>query len=81
MESRSVVLGHIQRGGPPSALDRVLATQFGWYAAELVDGGEFGKMLAARSGRIEIVTLSEAVGRLKVVDEERIRVSNGLWWD
>jgi 6-phosphofructokinase 1 len=81
VESRSVVLGHIQRGGPPSALDRVLATQFGWYAAELVDGGEFGKMPAARSGRIEIVTLSEAVGRLKVVDEERIRVSNGLWWD
>jgi len=81
VESRSVVLGHLQRGGPPSALDRVLSTQFGWYAAELADRGEFGKMPAARSGRIEIVTLSEAVGRLKVVDAERIRVSNGLWWD
>ncbi len=80
VESRTVVPGHIQRGGPPSALDRVLATQFGWYAAELVDKGDFGKMPAAKSGRIEIVTLSEAVGRLKVVDTERIRVSNGLWW-
>ena len=80
VESRTVVLGHIQRGGPPSALDRVLSTQFGWYAAELVDRGDFGKMPAAKSGRIEIVTLSEAVGRLKVVDPERIRVSNGLWW-
>ncbi|MCK5251605.1 MAG: ATP-dependent 6-phosphofructokinase [Thermoplasmata archaeon] len=80
VESRTVVPGHIQRGGPPSALDRVLSTQFGWYAAELVDKGDFGKMPAARSGRIEIVTLTEAVGRLKVVDPERIRVSNGLWW-
>jgi 6-phosphofructokinase 1 len=80
VESRSVVLGHIQRGGPPSALDRVLATQFGWYTAELVDKGEYGKMPASRSGRVVVVTLAEAVGRLKVVDEERIRVSNGLWW-
>ena len=80
VETRTVVPGHIQRGGPPSALDRVLSTQFGWYAAELVDKGDFGKMPAARSGRIEIVTLTEAVGRLKVVDPERIRVSNGLWW-
>ncbi|UCC92232.1 MAG: ATP-dependent 6-phosphofructokinase [Thermoplasmata archaeon] len=80
VESRSVVLGHIQRGGPPSALDRVLSTQFGWYAAELVDSGEYGKMPASRSGRIEIVTLADAVGRLKTVDDERIRVSNGLWW-
>ena len=79
VESRSVVLGHLQRGGPPSALDRVLATQFGWYAAELVDAGDFGKMPAARSGKIVVVSLAEAVGRLKVVDPERIRVSNGLW--
>jgi 6-phosphofructokinase 1 len=81
IESRSVVLGHIQRGGPPSALDRVLSTQFGWYAAELADRGEYGKMPAARSGAIEIVSLADAVGRLKTVDRERIRVSNGLWWD
>ncbi len=80
IESRSVVLGHIQRGGPPSALDRVLSTQFGWYAAELADAGDYGKMPAAKSGRIEIVDLSQAVGRLKTVDAERIRVSNGLWW-
>nr|NIP37124.1 6-phosphofructokinase [Thermoplasmata archaeon]NIS14290.1 6-phosphofructokinase [Thermoplasmata archaeon]NIS22116.1 6-phosphofructokinase [Thermoplasmata archaeon]NIT79996.1 6-phosphofructokinase [Thermoplasmata archaeon]NIU51132.1 6-phosphofructokinase [Thermoplasmata archaeon] len=80
VESRSVVLGHLQRGGPPSALDRVLSTQFGWYAAELVDAGDYGKMPASRSGRIEVVTLAEAVGRLKVLDPERIRVSNGLWW-
>jgi hypothetical protein len=57
----------------------VLATQFGWYAAELVDKGEFGKMPASRSGVIEIVDLAAAVGRLKTVDPERIRVSNGLW--
>ena len=79
VESRAVVLGHIQRGGNPSALDRVLATLYGWYAAELVDKGEYGKMPASRSGGIEIVTLAEAVGRLKVVDPERIRVSNGMW--
>ena len=79
VESRSVVLGHIQRGGPPSALDRVLSIQFGWYAAELVDRGEFGKMPASRSGRIEIVDLAAAVGRLKTVDEERLRVARGMW--
>jgi hypothetical protein len=45
-----------------------------------VDRGEFGKMPASRSGRIEVVTLSDAVGKLKTVDPERIRVSNGLWW-
>ncbi len=79
VESRSLVLGHLQRGGPPSALDRVLAVQFGWYAAELVDRGEYGKMPAAKSGAIVVVDLSEAVGRLKVVDPERIRISKGLW--
>jgi 6-phosphofructokinase 1 len=79
VESRHVVLGHIQRGGPPSALDRVLSTQFGWYAAELADRKEFGKMPAAQSGSIIFVDLAEAVGRLKVVDPERIRIANGLW--
>jgi 6-phosphofructokinase 1 len=79
VESRSVVLGHIQRGGPPSALDRVLSTQFGWYAAELVDRKEYGKMPASQSGRIVVVSLADAVGKLKTVDEERLRISRGLW--
>ncbi len=79
VESRSVVLGHIQRGGPPSALDRVLSIQFGWYAAELVDQGNYGSMPASKSGTIVTVSLADAVGRLKTVDPERIRVSNGLW--
>jgi 6-phosphofructokinase 1 len=79
VESRHVVLGHLQRGGPPSALDRVLSIQFGWYAAELVDKGEFGTMPASKSGTIEVVSLAEAVGRLKTVDPERIRVARGLW--
>jgi 6-phosphofructokinase 1 len=79
VESRHVVLGDLQRGGPPSALDRVLSIQFGWYAAELVDKGEFGTMPASKSGTIEVVSLAEAVGRLKTVDPERIRVARGLW--
>jgi phosphofructokinase-like protein len=79
VETRAVVLGHLQRGGPPSALDRVLATQFGWRAAELAHGRAFGRMPAARGGGIVDVDLADAVGRLKTVDEPRRRLSRGLW--
>jgi len=69
-ETRSVVLGHIQRGGTPTAFDRVLGSRFGIKAAEMVEAGEFGNMAALRGTSIVSVSLEEAVGTLKTVDEE-----------
>jgi ATP-dependent phosphofructokinase / diphosphate-dependent phosphofructokinase len=67
-ETRVTVLGHIQRGGTPTAFDRVLATRFGIAAIDAVHEGDFGKMVALQAGDIVRVPLSEAVGRLKTVD-------------
>jgi 6-phosphofructokinase 1 len=62
------VLGHIQRGGTPTAFDRVLATRFGVAAIEAVHDGAFGHMVALQAGEIVRVPLAEAVGELKLVD-------------
>jgi 6-phosphofructokinase 1 len=69
-ESRYTVLGHIQRGGTPTAFDRVLGTRFGVAAADLVEKGEFGKMVSLQGNKICTVDLREAVGELKTVDME-----------
>ena len=70
-ESRSVVLGHIQRGGTPSAFDRVLATRLGVNAIESVHDKSFGKMVALQGTDIVRVDLSEATDTLKTVPLER----------
>ena len=67
-ETRVTILGHIQRGGTPTAFDRVLATRFGVGAIDAVHDGDWGKMVALQNGRIERVPLSDAVGSLKLVD-------------
>jgi phosphofructokinase-like protein len=67
-EARSTTLGHIQRGGTPTAFDRVLATRFGVAAVEAVHDGAFGTMVALRAGQIVRVPLEEAVGHPKTVD-------------
>lgn len=66
-ETRSVVLGHLQRGGPPTSFDRILATRFGGKAVELVRRGEFGVMVANRPPDIVAVPLAEVVGKTKYV--------------
>jgi ATP-dependent phosphofructokinase / diphosphate-dependent phosphofructokinase len=68
IETRNVTLGHLQRGGPPSAYDRVLATRFGIRAAELVLEGKFGYMSALKGNDIHAVPLQEAVAKLKTLD-------------
>ena len=65
-ETRAVVLGHIQRGGAPSAFDRILATRLGIKAAELVDTGKFGRMAALRGNQIIDVDLKEGIKNKKV---------------
>ncbi|HEX2039479.1 MAG TPA: 6-phosphofructokinase [Acidimicrobiales bacterium] len=72
-ETRAMVLGHIQRGGTPTAFDRVLATRFGIAAIEAVHDGAFGSMVALRCGEIVRVPLGEAVTELKTVDPELFR--------
>jgi phosphofructokinase-like protein len=66
-ETRMTSLGHIQRGGSPTARDRVLATQFGLKAAELVRDGAWGMMAALRGDEIVAVPIADAVAELKVV--------------
>jgi phosphofructokinase-like protein len=70
IETRYAVLGHIQRGGPPTEFDRVLASRLGIKAAELVHAGEFGMMSSMQNNRIVAVKLEEAVARLKTVPAE-----------
>lgn len=67
-ETRVIILGHLQRGGPPTAFDRVLATQFGAHAVRLILERKFGEMVCYRPPRIESVPVSEAVGTLSRVD-------------
>ena len=67
-ETRVTVLGHIQRGGNPTAFDRVLGTRFGIAAIDLVHAGEFGQMVALRGTDIVSVPLKDAVSKLRTVD-------------
>ncbi len=69
-EARAVVLGHIQRGGTPSAFDRWLATRFGLQAIDAVADGEYGVMVALRGTKIVRVPLQEGTAKLKVVSPE-----------
>ncbi len=69
-EVRSIVLGHTQRGGSPTAYDRVLATRFGYHAAQLVKAGQFGRMVALQGDRCTSVALDEVAGRNRVVPPE-----------
>ncbi|GAB3205621.1 6-phosphofructokinase [Marinactinospora thermotolerans] len=70
-EARSVVLGHVQRGGTPSAFDRVLATRLGLDAIAAVHDGDFGKMVALQGTSIVRVELAAATDKLKTVPVER----------
>jgi phosphofructokinase-like protein len=69
-ETRATVLGHVQRGGTPTAFDRVLATRFGLHAIDAVESGQWGKMTALRGTDIQLVELGDAVDELKTVPKE-----------
>jgi phosphofructokinase-like protein len=72
-EARATVLGHVQRGGTPTAFDRVLATRFGLHAIDAAHQGHWGKMAALRSTDIKLVDLTEATAELKTVPESLYR--------
>jgi ATP-dependent phosphofructokinase / diphosphate-dependent phosphofructokinase len=75
-ETRAIVLGHIQRGGSPSAYDRVLATRFGVAAVDLVTEKKFGTMVALQNNRIVDVPLGEATDSMKTLDMELYKVAS-----
>jgi len=69
-ETRVVVLGHLQRGGSPTNMDRTICTLFGAKAVDLIAEGKFGRMVTHTGTSIESVPLSEAVGQLRTVPLE-----------
>ena len=79
-ETKVVVPGHYQRGGPPCAYDRVLATEFGAYAAELVANREYGRMVAMHGQTLTSIPLEEAASRTKFlpVDHPTIQVARSI---
>ena len=82
-EVRATLLGHVQRGGTPTAFDRVLATRFGCHAAQLVRQGQFGRMVVLRGADCDSVALSAVAGRSRPVpaDHELLAAARriGTW--
>jgi phosphofructokinase-like protein len=76
IETRSAVIGHIQRGGAPTLFDRILGTRVGAKAANLVATGEFGKMVALRGNDVVGVSLEEATAKLKIVTPEWLKLAD-----
>jgi 6-phosphofructokinase 1 len=74
-ETRATILGYIQRGGMPSAFDRVLGTRFGIYSVEMIKEGKYGRMAAIQSNEITDIPIKEAIGKLKTVTPELYKVA------
>jgi 6-phosphofructokinase 1 len=79
-ETRVTILGHVQRGGTPTAFDRVLATRFGVAAMEAVHDRAFGQMVALQADQIVRVPLTAALGELKTVDEHLLHDVAEVFW-
>lgn len=74
-ECRNAILGHIQRGGKPTAFDRVLSTRYGIHAIDLVNAGKFGQMVALRGTKIIGTPLVSAMKKIKTIDKEFYRIA------
>jgi ATP-dependent phosphofructokinase / diphosphate-dependent phosphofructokinase len=71
-ETRVTVLGHIQRGGSPTAFDRILGTRYGVHAVDLIHAGKFGTMVSLKGNKITQIPLSKAMRKVKLVDRDLI---------
>ena len=80
IETRSITLGHVQRGGTPVAEDRVLATEFGNKAIELLDAGERGRLVVMKGRTVTHIPLEEAEGKQRLVppDHPLIRAARNV---
>ncbi|MCD4699668.1 MAG: 6-phosphofructokinase [Phycisphaerae bacterium] len=70
LESRAIVLGHVQRGGTPTAFDRVLATVLAHHATELLAAGRFGELVVVRDGKIDSVRIDSIAGKIRTVQND-----------
>ena len=77
IETRETVLGHIQRGGNPSPLDRILATRLGGHATQLIAEGQFGRMVCLKGNQIESIPLSEVANKLRLVEPDNDLILQG----
>jgi phosphofructokinase-like protein len=77
-ETRATILGHVQRGGTPTAFDRVLATRLGIAAMDAAHAGQWGNMASLRGQKIQMVPLAEAVRELRTVTDEEYAVAEAL---
>lgn len=75
---RSTILGHVQRGGEPTAADRVLGSKFGLGAIEAIDRGEFGVLVGIQDNHIVTTPFSEVIGKSKPLDEDLLRLAKIL---
>ncbi len=80
MDSRATVLGHLQRGGIPAPMDRLLATRFGTAAVDLINEEKFGQMVCLQKDDIVPVPIKKAIHKYRVVakDHNLIRTARGL---
>ncbi len=74
-ETRSTILGYVQRGGVPSSFDRILGTRLGVYAVEMIHSGKFGRMCALQGNEITDITIKKAISKLKTVDLDIYKVA------
>ena len=77
-ETRTVILGHLQRGGSASAFDRILASRFGVKAVEMCEAGEFDRMVAIQGMVVTSVPLAEAIGTTRLVPPDLVRDADFL---
>lgn len=77
-ETRVSVLGHIQRGGTPTAYDRIIGTRFGFKAVELVKENQFGKMVSIRDNKIISIDIAEAVKKIKPIDPDLYAIAQAF---
>lgn len=78
-ETRVSVLGHIQRGGAPTALDRIISTRFGFKAVELALNEDFGQMVSLHNNKMHSVAIEEAVKERKFVDDDLYEIAKSFW--
>jgi len=80
LDSRYIVLGHVQRGGTPIPYDRILSTQLGHHAFELLVGGKFGRMAVMQNGSISSIDIADVAGKVRTVplDDELIRAAKAI---
>jgi ATP-dependent phosphofructokinase / diphosphate-dependent phosphofructokinase len=77
-ETRSVNLGHTQRGGTPTAFDRMLATRYGIAAIDLVHAGKFGRLVVLKGTTISNIPLADAIAKTRTVGQDLLDVVKGL---